>query len=444
MRRTLIEETVLMASVAKWIVLATIAGAAVGVATAVFLHLLSMAVNATGRYPYAFLFLPAAFFLSSLLIRYLAPDAEGHGTEKVIEAVHKSNGNIPLAVVPVKLLATIITLAFGGSAGKEGPCAQIGAGICSWMSRIMKFNEDDRKKLVICGISAGFAAVFGTPIAGAIFGVEVLFVGSILYDVLLPSFIAGITSYQIASWMGIPYLRIPMVIMPDVNQLMMLKIIASVFAFGILSRLLILGLKIGHRCSSAIRIWKPGKALIGGFTMVLLALLFGRTWLGLGIESIDSALGGAIASWYTPLLKILFTSVTLSLGGSGGIVTPIFFIGATGGSALAALLRFDPVALSAVGFVSLLAGAANTPIAASIMAVELFGPSIGPYAAVACVVSFIVSGHRSVYPSQILAVKKSPSLATEIGRDMASVRTMYLKKWWTRLWRSGKGRKHQS
>ncbi len=124
---------------------------------------------------YSFLLLPAALFLSALLVKYLAPDAEGHGTEKVIEAVHKESGKIKPAVVPVKLVATIVTLALGGSAGKEGPCAQIGAGLASIFADILRFDDHDRKKLVICGISAGFAAVFGTPIAGSIFGVEVLF-----------------------------------------------------------------------------------------------------------------------------------------------------------------------------------------------------------------------------------------------------------------------------
>ena len=133
----------------------------------------------------------------------MAPDAEGHGTEKIIEAVHQRSGKIRLMVVPVKLVATVITIAFGGSAGKEGPAAQIGAAVSSAFSDLLRFDSKDRKKLVICGISAGFATVFGTPIAGAIFGVEVLFVGGMLYDVLLPSFVSGIVAFQVSSALGI-------------------------------------------------------------------------------------------------------------------------------------------------------------------------------------------------------------------------------------------------
>jgi H+/Cl- antiporter ClcA len=144
-------------------------------------------------------------FLSVVIIDRFAPDAKGHGTEKVIEAIHKRAGRINPAVVPIKLIATIVTIACGGSAGKEGPCAQIGAGLSSIIATIFKFDDNDRRKLVICGISAGFAAVFGTPIAGAIFGVEVLFVGALLYDVLLPSFVAGIVGYQVSAGLGITY-----------------------------------------------------------------------------------------------------------------------------------------------------------------------------------------------------------------------------------------------
>ena len=125
--------------------------------------------------------------------------------KKSLKQFTNDSGKIAILVVPVKLVATIITLAVGGSVGKEGPCAQIGAGLTSFFSDILKFDDHDRKKLVICGISAGFAAVFGTPIAGSIFGVEVLFVGAILYEVLLPSFIAGITAYQVSSSLGVTY-----------------------------------------------------------------------------------------------------------------------------------------------------------------------------------------------------------------------------------------------
>lgn len=415
------EPTVLFISILKWVVLATVIGVIVGLSTTVFLKVLNWSIASANRHPFYFLFLPASLFLSAVLVKYLAPEAEGHGTEKVIEAIHKRSGNIKAAVVPVKLVATVITLTAGGSAGKEGPCAQIGGGLSSIFANLLKFDDSDRKKLVICGISSGFASVFGTPIAGAIFGVEVLFVGSILYDVLLPSFISGVISYQISSSLGITYFYHPIEHVHVFTGYFFIKVVFAGIFFGISSLFLIEVLKFGKELAQKVKVWVPLRSAIGGFIIVTLALIFSRQYLGLGLEAIESYLSGGRAAWYDFILKAIFTSITLNFGGSGGIITPIFFVGSSSGSLFAEILGEDIATFSAIGLVSLLAGAANTPIAASIMAVELFGAEIAPYAAVACVISFLMTGHRSVYPSQILAIKKSSSLEVEIGKEVEGI-----------------------
>jgi H+/Cl- antiporter ClcA len=425
MRQTIAEETILFASVVKWVVLASFMGGVVGLAAVGFLSLLSWATGQADKQQYVFLFMPFAFFVSALLTQYLAPDAKGHGTEKVIEAVHRRASVIPIAVVPVKLLATVVTLAAGGSAGKEGPCAQIGAGLASFFAQVFRFDENDRKKLVICGISAGFASVFGTPIAGAIFGVEVLFVGGLLYDVLLPSFVAGMVAYQVSALFGICGVLPAPLEVPAITGVLFVKVLMAAAIFGVFSLLLIKGLQMGGALFARVRIWAPFKAALGGAILIALALVFGRQYLGLGTHTIDSCLRGETVSWAAPFLKIVFTSITLGCGGSGGVVTPIFFVGASAGSAVAHLLGMNPEMMSAIGLVCLLAGAANTPIAASIMAVELFGSAVGPYAAVACVVSYLMTGHRSVYPSQVIAVRKSASLNVELGREMRQIEAVY-------------------
>jgi H+/Cl- antiporter ClcA len=173
-----------------------------------------------------------------------------------------------------------------------------------------------------------------------------------------------------------------------------------------------------ERLSHRLKIRKPLKALIGGSVLVLLAWLFSARYLGLGLETITTVLGGGTVPAGAFLLKMLFTAVTLGFGGSGGIVTPIFFVGSTAGSVFGGILGFDTALFSAIGMVALLAGAANTPISASIMAIELFGPAIAPYAAVACIISFLMTGHRSVYPSQILSLAKSSSLTVSKGSEM--------------------------
>lgn len=441
LRHNVAEESILFISVLKWVAIATAVGAIVGTSTSGFLYLLGWSVSRVQTHSYYFLLLPAAFFVSSTLVKYLAPDAEGHGTEKVIEAFHKRAGRIAVPVVPVKLVATIITLASGGSAGKEGPCAQIGAGLASILADILRFDDRDRKKLAICGISAGFAAVFGTPISGAIFGLEVLFVGNLLYDSLLPSFIAGITSFHVAKAIGIGYFAHKLKFVPVFSESFFLKVLAAGIFFGLCSLILIETLKLGEKVSRSIRIWAPLKGIIGGSALVALTFLFSPRYLGLGLDTIEGSLTGASVHWYSFLAKILFTSITLTFGGSGGIVTPIFFIGATAGSFFGAAMGLDPGTFAAIGLVCLLAGAANAPLAAAIMAVELFGPEIAPYAAGACIISFLMTGHRSVYPSQILSLRKSPSISVQLGEEIDHVQPHFrprrhsLITQGTRLWR---------
>ena len=413
----------MFASVFKWFVLATLTGAIVGLSTTVFLKALAWSIAiAQGRQAY-FLLLPVAFVVSIVLVKWLAPDAEGHGTEKVIEAIHTKSGRIKAAVIPVKLVATIVTLACGGSAGKEGPCAQIGAGLASLFADLLRLSDHDRKKIVICGISAGFASVFGTPIAGAIFGVEVLFVGSMLYEVLLPSFIAGVTAYEISSGFGVQYFKHSVSVVPVFTETFFIEVALAGVFMGLCAFFMVETMRAGEKLAGRLRVSPAVKGLIGGAALVALTFVFSRRFLGLGLDTIEAALKGVPVPWYAFAVKSVFTSITLNFGGSGGIVTPIFFIGAASGTLFAHLAGLDPATFAAIGLVAVLAGAANTPIAAAIMALEMFGPALGPYAAVACVISFLMTGHRSVYPSQILAAAKSPSLQVHLGGQVEGIQT---------------------
>ena len=420
------EESVLLVSIFKWIVLSSLVGSVIGLSTALFLFLLNWTTGRVGQFDYFFLLLPLALFLSSFISQYLAPEAAGHGTEKVIEAVHKRGGHINALVVPVKLLTTIITLACGGSAGKEGPCAQIGGGLASMLADLLKFGPADRKKLVICGISAGFASVFGTPIAGAIFGIEVLFIGGMMYDVLLPSFIAGVMAYQVSAALGVTYFYHAMEFVPAFSELFFVKVLIGGIFLGLCALFFIESLKYFKGISARIAIWAPLKGLLGGTVLIGLTLLFSTRYLGLGLNTIEATLGGAGADWWAFAVKILFTCITLTFGGSGGIVTPIFFVGATFGSLYGYIMGLDQATFAAIGMVGLLAGAANTPIAASILAVELFGPKIAPYAAVASVTAFLMTGHRSVYPSQVFAIMKSSSFRQQIGKEAVDIAPEFL------------------
>lgn len=426
-KRHITEQTAIFLSFLKWMILSSTTGILIGAIVTLFLKTVHYGEHLRNELPFAYYYLlPFVMVLVVWLIKTFAPSAEGHGTEKVIEAVHKRHGKIDLKVVPVKLIATVLTIFAGGSVGKEGPAGQIGAASASGVSDLFRFSDQDRKKLVICGISAGFASVFGTPIAGAIFGVEVLIIGVILYDVLLPSFIAGFAAFTTAQFLGIEYtyydLHYYQSISLDIP--LILKVIAAGVFFGLISDLVVTMIHLIHKGLAKIPANIYLKAFIAGSIVVLVGLLFGAQYLGLGMETIKDTLNpdpyfAKDLPWYAFLLKTLTTALTLGGGGSGGIITPIFYIGATSGHAFGAWVDYGHITLfAALGFVSVLAGATNTPIAATIMAVELFGLEIAHYAALSAVISFLLTGHRSVFPSQILAMKKSEMLEIKIGEEI--------------------------
>src|SRR5690242_909595 len=234
-----IEQGTLLASLAKWTVLASLAGALAGASTALFLSVLGWAIAKVSGTAWPLLLLPPGFILAYLVVHVGAPEAEGHGTDKVIEAVHRRWGRIPLLVAPVKLAATVVTIAAGGSVGKEGPAAQIGAALASGLGSLLALRRADHRKLVVCGIGAGFAAVFGTPIAGAIFGVEVLVMGSLFYGVLYPSFIAGTVSYLVARQLGTGYFHESLATIPAVTRVGLLKVVLAGIVLGFVALLLI-------------------------------------------------------------------------------------------------------------------------------------------------------------------------------------------------------------
>jgi len=427
MARQVSEQTVLLVSILKWVVLATFIGIIVGLTTTAFLKLLNISISTFALNPYFLFCIPVIFLLNALLIKYLWPKDDIDTTDKVIQSVHDSTPISWKSGLKAFFLP-ILTIAGGGSAGKEAPCADVGAASGSILGRLLKLNSDDKKKFMICGVSAGFAAVFGTPIAGAIFGVEVLFVGGILYEVLLPSFISGVIAFYVSSSLGIKYFSYQLKFIPVINEAFLFKIVLAGLFFGLISFFIIEAFKRSRQYANKIQIWSPLKAFAAGTVIAAIAVIFSTRYLGLGLETMQSVLQGAQIIWYALLIKLVVTILTLNFGGSGGIITPVLFMGAVSGAIFATIMHLDISTFAAIGLVAVLAGVANTPIAASIMAIELFGPQVGVYAAIACVISFLMSGYRSLFPSQILSISKSSSLHVEKGSRISDTKIQFRAK----------------
>ncbi|MDD2357275.1 MAG: chloride channel protein [Thiovulaceae bacterium] len=426
MKKHITEQTVIFFSVFKWIILSSLTGIMIGYLMSLFLKTLQFAEHTRTMLEFHYYFLlPFGLMLTIWIIRTFDKNATGHGTEKVIEAIHKKDGYINAKVIPVKLVATVITIFSGGSVGKEGPGAQIGAGAASFVATLLRFSRQDRKKLVICGISAGFASVFGTPIAGAIFGIEVLIVGVIMYDVLLPSFIAGFAAFTTAQFFGIkyPYYDINFYRSITLDLPLIGEVILAAIFFGIVSDSFITVINKTEDLVKKIPLNRYIIAFTAGVIMVGITWFLSPKYLGLGLDTINHALDPnshmeSTISWYDFIMKTFFTSLTLGAGGSGGVITPIFYVGATSGVFFGDLMGNHIALFAALGFVSVLAGTTNTPIASIIMAVELFGTNMANYAALSVVITFLITGHRSVFQSQKMAFKKADNINIEEGEDI--------------------------
>ncbi|HLR08508.1 MAG TPA: chloride channel protein [Bacillota bacterium] len=412
-RLNYIEPFVMLATLFRWLFLATLTGIIVGTGTSLFLRALFFSIDQTTQIPLwlQLLLLPLGGILNGLLIYYGYQKKKPGLEDSVIAAVHKQEGELPLKTAPIKPFAAIITLATGGSAGKEGPCSHIGGTLASWLGRLMRLRPTLQKKIVACGVSAGFASVFGTPIAGAIYAVEVLTIGRIRHDYLFSSVIAGITSYQISQFWGISYTFYPYDMVADFSELFFLKIVVLGIICGLVSLLFIEIFEEVRMFFSYIqqrfRIYRPLMPLIGGVVLSILILFIPIDYLGLSLLIMDKALSGESIPFFAFFWKALLVAITLGSGFYGGIVTPQFVIGALTGNAFASLFSIDPALGARVGMVAVVAAASNTPIAAVFMGFELFGASVGIYVIGACLAAYIVIGHRSVYPDQLIVFAKS-------------------------------------
>ena len=429
------------AYVVKWFLILLPVAATIGSGCAFFLWSLNKVTELQWQNPWLLFLLPLAGMLIGWVYHKFGGKAEG-GNNLIVEQIHEHGAGVPARMAPLVLFGTLLTHLFGGSAGREGTAVQIGGSVassfCRWIPPLR--GRGMERMLLMAGIAAGFGAVFGTPLTGAIFAMEVLAVGKIGYEALLPCLISSVIGdWTCTAWgIGHTSYHIELSHLPHLSLELVWKVSLASVAFGLAS---LLFAELAHGLHYSFKKLVPSPALrpaLGGCIVIALVYLVGcRDYLGLGVTSpnpeavtiVSSFSAGGAHTW-SWLWKIVFTCVTISSGFKGGEVTPLFFVGAALGNTLAHWLGAPVDLFAGLGFVAVFSGAANTPLACTIMGIELFGhgtPAAGSsyvvYFALACFLSYMFSGHSGIYLSQKIATPKfGPGLSS--GMSLRSAREL--------------------
>jgi H+/Cl- antiporter ClcA len=391
-----------MKTLVQWLGLGALVGVLCGAGSALFLWLLDEATTFRTAHERLIYALPlAGLVLGWVYERY--GRAIARGSNLIIDTIHDDGPELPLRMAPMVLVGTVLTHLFGGSAGREGTAVQMGASLTDWLSHRLKLAAPLRRQLLAAGVAGGFGSVFGTPIAGAVFGLEFVVLGRLEYQALLPALVAALVGDLTTRALGIVHTAYPAPAALPLTPLVLVKWVVFALVVAAVTTVFI---ELTHRLKRLLerRVPRlPVRMFLGGATVVLLWALFGTTdYLGLGVPTMVRSFSDPALPSYAFAAKLLFTAVTLSAGFLGGEVTPLFFIGAALGNVLAQLLGLPLELAAGVGMAAVFAAAANTPLALSLMAVELLGANAFPHVVIVCVLAYLLSGHRGIYPSQRL------------------------------------------
>lgn len=406
---------ILCYSLMKWTIIASVVGMLTGSVLAFFLKSLDFATNQRLSNPWLLFLLPVGGVLVSFLYSRYGKNSN-KGNNLIIEKVNEEDCEIPLRMAPLVFFGTIVTHLFGGSAGREGTGVQIGATISEYVGKLFKLDKVDSRIILMSGISSGFSSIFGTPIAGTIFGLEISSIGTMSYEALIPCFISSFVGNYVTGLWGIHHERFSIGKVMGVTYTGILKIVIAAILFGLASKLFS---ELTHKLNDVFSKFISNnmlKSFIGGIIVISLVYILGtRDYIGLSTQLMSDAFKGKVS----PLAffwKLIFTSFTLGSGFKGGEVTPLFVIGSTLGSTLSGILNVSTPLLAALGLIGVFTGATNTPISSFVLGIELFGSQGLIYLFITCIISYIFSGHTGVYTSQ--KIGKSKSKLIKIPKNM--------------------------
>lgn len=405
----------------KWLSICTLIGAVVGSISAFFLISLEWATNWRESHLWIIALLPVGGFIIGLSY-HLYGNSVVKGNNLLLEEFHTPKKIIPFKMAPLVLFGTIVTHLFGGSAGREGTAVQIGGAVADRFTTVFNLSKRDRRIILIAGISAGFASVFGTPLAGGIFALEVLILGRIRLDAIVPSFLAAILADYFCTIWNVSHTHYHIDKVAEMNPVNLLWSLLAGIIFGLVAMLFSKSTHFWGNLFKKHITYPPLRPFIGGIILAIIIFSIGTTkYIGLGVPTIVDAFNIKMNS-YDFLAKLLFTSFTLGAGFKGGEVTPLFYIGATLGNVLIWFIPLPMGLLAGMGFVAVFAGATNTPIACTVMGIELFGIEAGVFIAIACSTAYLFSGHTGVYASQIIGSPKNTSFFREKGLHLSEIK----------------------
>ena len=388
---------------AKWIFLSIVIGSLCGVVGAVFHLSVHYAAETRGTYPWLLWCLPLVGL--AIVGFYKLMGTEGMGTNDIIDAVHEDK-RLPIRLLPSIFLGTMLTHLCGGSAGREGAALQIGGTIGQRVGRLLRLDDQDLRVATLSGMAACFSALFGTPLTAVIFAVMGISIGTMYHTALLPCLMSALAAFGVSLALGVEPTRFT-VTSPEIVVGTFLRVLLLSVLFALVS---ILFCKFIHGTERWMQRWIPNpwvRVVAGGLAIVALTYLVGtRDYNGAGMEIITAAVERGTAHPAAFLLKLLFTAVTLAAGFKGGEVVPSFFVGATLGCVAAPLLGLPAGFGAALGLVSVFCGVTNSPVASVFLSVELFGSEGIWYFALACGISYMLSGYSGLYSSQTILYSK--------------------------------------